>query len=108
MVTVLVPQSLRTLTDGEGVLTAEGHNLRAVIRDLSPRYPELAERLVNGDRIGRGLSLAINGDVVSTGLITKVPEGAEISIVPQISGGSSHHSRRNAESACWTRSISLG
>ncbi|MYJ02561.1 MAG: MoaD/ThiS family protein, partial [Chloroflexi bacterium] len=36
---------------------------------------------------GRGLSLAINGDVVSTGLITKVPEGAEISIVPQISGG---------------------
>ncbi len=95
MVTVLVPQSLRTLTDGEAVLTAEGHNLRAVIRDLSPRYPELADRLVNGDRIGRGLSLAINGDVVSTGLITKVPEDAEISIVPQISGGASRHSRRN-------------
>jgi len=88
MITVLIPQPLRTLTNGESVLTAEGHNLRAVIRDLAPRYPELAERLVNEGRIGRGLSLAINGDVVSTGLITKVPEGAEIAIVPQISGGS--------------------
>ena len=88
MVTVLIPQSLRTLTSGEAVLAAEGHNLRAVIRDLAPRYPALAERLVNDGRIGRGLSLAINGDVVSTGLITKVPEGAEISVVPQISGGS--------------------
>ena len=88
MVTVLIPQSLRTLTSGEAVLAAEGHNLRAVIRDLAPRYPALAERLVNDGRIGRGLSLAINGDVVSTGLITKVPEGSEISVVPQISGGS--------------------
>ncbi len=88
MVTVLIPQPLRTLTNGEPVLTAEGHNLRAVIRDLAPRYPELAERLVSNGRIGRGLSLAINGDVVSTGLITKVPQNAEIAIVPQISGGS--------------------
>ena len=87
MVTVLIPQPLRTLTNGEAVLTAEGHNIRAVIRDLSRSYPELAQRLVNGTRIGRGISLAINGDVVSTGLITKVPEGAEIAVVPQISGG---------------------
>ena len=88
MVTVLIPQPLRTLTDGESVLTAEGHNIRAVVRDLASRYPELADRLVDGGRIGRGISLAINGDVVSTGIITKVPEGAEIAIVPQISGGS--------------------
>ena len=87
MVTVLIPQPLRTLTDGEAVLTADGHNIRAVIRDLKLRYPELADRLVENGRIGRGLTLAINGDVVSTGLITKVPEGAEIAVVPQISGG---------------------
>ncbi len=86
-VSVLIPQSLRTLTDGAGVLSAEGHNLRAVIQDLAQRYPELAERLEQDGKIGRGLSLAINGDVVSTGLITKVPAGAEIAIVPQISGG---------------------
>ena len=87
MVTVLIPQPLRTLTNGESVLTAEGHNIRAVVRDLEERYPALAERLVDSGRIGRGISLAINGDVVSTGLITKVPEGAEIAVVPQISGG---------------------
>lgn len=87
MVTVLIPQPLRTLTNGESILTAEGHNIRAVVRDLEERYPALAERLVDSGRIGRGISLAINGDVVSTGLITKVPEGAEIAVVPQISGG---------------------
>jgi len=87
MVTVLIPQPLRTLTEGEPVLTAEGHNIRAVIQDLAPRYPQLAARLVNEGKIGRGISLAVNGDVVSTGLITRVPEGAEIAIVPQISGG---------------------
>ena len=87
MVTVLIPQPLRTLTEGEPVLTAEGHNIRAVIEDLAPRYPQLAARLVNEGKIGRGISLAVNGDVVSTGLITRVPEGAEIAIVPQISGG---------------------
>ena len=87
MVTVLIPQPLRTLTEGEPVLTAEGHNIRAVIQDLAQRYPQLAARLVNEGKIGRGISLAVNGDVVSTGLITRVPEGAEIAIVPQISGG---------------------
>ena len=87
MVTVLIPQPLRTLTEGEPVLTAEGHNIRAVIQDLVPRYPQLAARLVNEGKIGRGISLAVNGDIVSTGLITRVPEGAEIAIVPQISGG---------------------
>ena len=87
MVTVLIPQPLRTLTNGESILTAEGHNIRAVVRNLEERYPALAERLVDSGRIGRGISLAINGDVVSTGLITKVPEGAEIAVVPQISGG---------------------
>ena len=85
--TFLVPAPLRTLSDGAPALSAEGHNLRALIADLGTRHPDLAARLVNGDRIGRGLSLAINGDVVSTGLLTKVPEGAEIAIVPQISGG---------------------
>lgn len=88
-VTVLVPASLQTLTGGEARLIAEGHNLRAVIADLAKRYPALGDRLQNGDRLGRGLSLAINGDILSTGLITPVDDNAEIAILPQISGGHS-------------------
>ncbi len=87
MVRVLIPVTLRTLSGGEAEIEAVGHNLRSVIADLGERYPELAGRLVQDGRIGRGLTLAINGDVVSTGLITKVPADAEIAIVPQISGG---------------------
>ena len=86
-VTVLVPASLQTLTCGEARLVAEGHNLRAVIADLAKQHPALADRLQNGDRLGKGLSLSINGDILNTGLITPVDDGAEIAILPQISGG---------------------
>ena len=88
-VTVLVPASMRTLTDGAPSIIAKGHNLRAVIADIAKSHPTLAARLQNGDRLGKGLSLAINGDILSTGLITPVDDGAEIAILPQISGGQS-------------------
>ena len=87
MVKVLIPVMLRTLSDGDAEILATGHNLRSVIADVGERYPKLSARLVENGRIGRGISLAINGDIVSTGLITKVPKDAEIAIVPQISGG---------------------
>ena len=86
-VTVLVPASMRTLTGGAASITAEGHNLRAVIADIANQHPALAARLQNGDRLGKGLSLSINGDILSTGLITEVEDGSEIAILPQISGG---------------------
>lgn len=86
-VTVLVPASMRTLTDGAPSITAEGHNLRAIIADIANQHPALAARLQNGDRLGKGLSLSINGDILSTGLITPVDDGSEIAILPQISGG---------------------
>lgn len=87
MVKLLIPVTLRTLSGGEPEIEATGHNLRSVIADVGERHPDLAARLVQNGRIGRGLTLAINGDVVSTGLVTPVPENAEIAIVPQISGG---------------------
>ena len=86
-VTVRVPASMQTLTNGESVLTAEGHNLRAIIADLARQHPALAARLQDGDRLGKGLTLSINGDILSTGLITPVDAGSEIAILPQISGG---------------------
>ena len=87
MAKLLIPVTLRTLSDGESEIEAAGHNLRSVIADVAERHPDLAARLVQNGRIGRGLTLAINGDVVSTGLVTPVPPDAEIAIVPQISGG---------------------
>ena len=87
MAKVLVPVTLRSLSGGDAEIEAAGRNLRGVIASLSERYPALAARLLNGGPNGRGLTLAIDGNVVSTGLITAVPEDAEIAIVPQISGG---------------------
>lgn len=86
-VTVRVPASMQTLTNGESVLTAKGHNLRAIIADLAEQHPALAARLQDGDRLGKGLTLSINGNILSTGLITPVDDNAEIAILPQVSGG---------------------
>ena len=86
-VTVRVPASMQTLTNGESIITAQGPNVRAIIADIANQHPALANRLQDGDRLGKGLTLSINGDILSTGLITKVEDGSEIAILPQISGG---------------------
>lgn len=87
MVTILIPTQMRRLTGGEAQVSARGKNLRQVFRDVGTRYPDLRDRVVEDDRIAPGVSLAIDGNVVSTGLLESVPDEAEITIVPQISGG---------------------
>ena len=88
MATLIVPTQLRQLAAGASRIEADGQTLRQVFRDLGRRFPELRDRVMQGDRIAPGVSVAINDNVVSTGLSEPVPVGAEITIVPQISGGS--------------------
>ena len=89
MATLIVPTQMRQLAAGASRIEADGQTLRQVFRDLGRRFPELRDRVMQGDRIALGVSVAINDNVVSTGLSEPVPVGAEITIVPQISGGQS-------------------
>ena len=71
---------------------AEIEGSGATLQQLLPRrsgkrYPKLRDRVVVDGGIAPGISIAIDGNVVSSGLLEPVPEGAEITIVPQISGG---------------------
>ncbi len=89
---LIVPPQMRQLADGASRIEAEGQTLRQVFRDVGRRFPRLRDRVMQGDLIAPGVSVAINDNVVSTGLSEPVPVDAEITIVPQISGGSGEFS----------------
>ena len=87
MSVVIVPNQMRPLAGGRSRIETQGATLRQVFRDLGERFPELRDRLMRDDAIAPGISVAIDDNVVSTGLSEPVPPDAEITIVPQISGG---------------------
>ena len=84
---ILIPPQMRHLTDGLAEIEGSGATLQQLLRDTGKRYPKLRERVIADGGIAPGISIAIDGNVVSSGLLEPVPEGAEITIVPQISGG---------------------
>ena len=88
MPTVLIPQLLRELTGGAERVEVEGATLRRVFNDLERQYPGTRARLVENGEIRPEISVAVDGSIAGAGLLTEVPEGGEVAIVPAISGGS--------------------
>ena len=62
-------------------------NLREIINNLELHCPGIEEILIYENLINPGIQIAINGEPVTTGLATIVPQDAEINIIPAISGG---------------------
>ena len=87
MPTLWVPALMRDLTGGKHVVNVAGQTVRQVIDDLERQYPGFKARLLEGGEIAPGLQIAINGDPVTTGLMERVPEDAELQIVPAMAGG---------------------
>lgn len=87
MATVIVPSLLRDLSSGQNEIIVDGRTLRQVIENLDAAYPGVKARLLENGMIRDAISIAINGDVIVGGLSEQVPDGAEIAIMPAISGG---------------------
>lgn len=87
MAVVLIPQLLRELTDGAERVEARGETLRRVFTDLERQYPGTWERLLADGEIRAEISVAVDGAIADAGLLTEVPEDAEVAIVPAIAGG---------------------
>ena len=89
-VKVRIPSPLRSLTEGEGEVVAEGANVRALIAELEAKYPGIQERLCdeNGD-VRRFVNIFVGQEDIRflSGLDTLIEEGAEVSIIPAIAGG---------------------
>jgi sulfur-carrier protein len=90
-VTVRIPTILRTYTGGESEVTADGATLTDVLDDLEAKYAGIRARILDdaGD-IRRFVNVYVGNDDVRflDGLATATPDGAQLSIIPAVAGGS--------------------
>ena len=84
---VFIPPLLRPLTSGQEIVEVAGHNVSEVIDNLNQQFPGLRDRLVAGDRLKPGLSVAVGTKVSARGLTSKTQPEDEVHFLPAIGGG---------------------
>lgn len=90
--TMLLPAPLRELTGGEARLRLGGRpaTLREAFASLRERHPAVHARLVTEQgEIRRHVNVFVDGENVrhTGGLDTAVPDGADVQVIPAVSGG---------------------
>jgi molybdopterin converting factor small subunit len=89
-VSVRIPTILRSYTDGESEVSAEGGNLAEVLDDLDGSYAGIKGRILDeaGD-LRRFVNVYVGNDDVRflDNLDTPTPDGTQISVIPAVAGG---------------------
>ena len=91
-VSVRIPTILRTYTQDQSQVDADGATLAAVIDSLESSFPGIKSRVVDEQgALRRFVNIYVAEEDVrfSNGLDTPTPEGTQISIIPAVAGGSS-------------------
>ncbi|MCI4319130.1 MAG: molybdopterin-synthase adenylyltransferase MoeB [Thermoplasmata archaeon] len=91
-VQIKVPSPLRTFTNGEAKVVAEGATVGGVLDDLVRRHTGLKAQLLNGEgRLRSGVTVFLNDEDVRylEREATAVKSGDVVALVPAIAGGSS-------------------
>ena len=89
-VSVRIPTILRTYTNGESEVSADGPTLAAVLDSLEQSYPGIKDRIVDDQgAIRRFVNVYVGNDDVRflEALQTSTPEGAQVSVIPAVAGG---------------------
>ncbi len=81
MVKVYLWSGLRSLTDGKEAVDIEASNIREVLDGLQIAYPELKAP------IAAGVSVAVDGKIISSDLTISVSEESEIYLMQKLRGG---------------------
>jgi molybdopterin converting factor small subunit len=87
MAHVHIPASLRTLTGGAADIVVEAATLRELIDLLERQHPGIAARLVDGDRLRQGLSVAIDSRISTPSLSDRLAPTSEIVFLRSVAGG---------------------
>jgi molybdopterin synthase sulfur carrier subunit len=84
---VHLPRSLAGLfPEAQRRMDASGGTVLDVVRDLDTRVPGLANRVLDaGPSIRRHLNVFVDGELAT--LDTPVPAGAQVHVIPAVSGG---------------------
>ena len=87
MPTVYIPSLMQSLTGGKQTVEVEGSTVRQVVEALEQAYPGMRDRLAESGRIKPNISVAIDGEVTTLGMLQKVGEKSEVHFLPAIGGG---------------------
>lgn len=87
MATIFIPSLMQNLTDGKSKVQIEGSTVRQLIENLEAAHPGFKERLTENNRVKPNISVAIDGEVTSLGMLEKVREDSEVHFLPAIGGG---------------------
>ena len=69
------------MAEGAPSLFVEADTIRELFRELSAQYPGMARQ------IEQGLAVSINGKIYRDQWDVKLPQGAEIYVMPRLAGG---------------------
>ena len=89
-VSVRIPTILRTYTNDESQVAADGATLADVIDSLETSFPGIKARVVDEQgALRRFVNIYVAEEDVrfANGLETPTPEGTQISIIPAVAGG---------------------
>lgn len=89
-VAVRIPTILRTYTQDQSQVTAEGATLTEVLESLETDFPGIKARVIDdAGKLRRFVNIYVAEEDVrfSEGLDTPTPDGAQISIIPAVAGG---------------------
>jgi cysteine synthase B len=101
MTVVRIPPTLRAEVGGERQVPAQGDTVRAVLEDLSSRFPGLGRQLFEDDgEIATFVNVYVEGEDVRTldGLDTPVSEGQTVILLPAMAGGAPRNLLRTSHS----------
>ncbi|SKB08070.1 ubiquitin-like small modifier protein 1 [Aeromicrobium choanae] len=89
-VSVRIPTILRSYTNDESQVSAEGDRLSDVLESLESTYPGIRARIVDEDgKLRRFVNVYVAEEDVrfAEGLDTRTPDGTQISVIPAVAGG---------------------
>ncbi|MFJ9848846.1 MoaD/ThiS family protein [Streptomyces sp. NPDC101150] len=90
-VTVRVPTILRSYTAGAAEVTASGATVVEVLESLEGRFPGIRDRITDEDgEIRRFVNVYLGDEDIrfAEGVRTAVTQGAVMSVIPAVAGGS--------------------
>jgi sulfur-carrier protein len=91
-VTVRIPSYLASFAEGQSAIVVAGSpsDMRALLDDLWRLHPALRDRIVDEQgEVRQHINIFVGNECIrfAEDLATAVPDGAEIMIVPAVSGG---------------------
>lgn len=88
-VKIHIPTPMRQHTENQAVVDASGTTVKALLDNLSQKYPAITERLFDKGQVRRFVNIYLNDEDIRylDNMNTAVKDGDEVSIIPAVAGG---------------------